>query len=131
MYSSTLSLTSALDGVGWLTPRPRHFPPGKNTRYPLYRRVGGPQGRSGRVRKKFPPPLAGFYFSILLYSVCTSSVLVSLSCLSCVLPFVLRTHHTNFHAPNGIQTRNPTTRSDADRRLTPLGHCDQQVISTL
>ena len=32
--------------------------PGK-TRYPLYRRLGGPQGRSGRVRKIFPPP--GFY----------------------------------------------------------------------
>ena len=28
--------------------------PGK-TRYPLYRRLGGPQGRSGRVRKISPP----------------------------------------------------------------------------
>jgi hypothetical protein len=26
------------------------------TRYPLYRRLGGPQGRSGRVRKISPPP---------------------------------------------------------------------------
>ena len=31
------------------------LPPGK-TRYPLYRRLGGPQGRSGRVRKIPPPP---------------------------------------------------------------------------
>ena len=31
------------------------LPPG-NTRYPLYRRLGGPQGRSGRVRKTSPPP---------------------------------------------------------------------------
>ena len=31
------------------------LPPGK-TRYPLYRRLGGPQGRSGRVRKISPPP---------------------------------------------------------------------------
>ena len=31
-------------------------PPGK-TRYPLYRRLGGPQGRSGQVRKiSLPPP---------------------------------------------------------------------------
>ena len=30
------------------------YPPGK-TRYPLYRRVGGPQGRSGQVRKFSPP----------------------------------------------------------------------------
>ena len=43
---------------GWgAAPRPGRFlPPGK-TRYPLYRRLGGLQGRSGRVRKiSFPPP---------------------------------------------------------------------------
>jgi len=33
----------------------RSLPPGK-TRYPLYRRMGGPQGRSGQVRKISPPP---------------------------------------------------------------------------
>jgi hypothetical protein len=32
---------------------PAALPPGK-TRYPLCRRLGGPQGRSGRVRKIFP-----------------------------------------------------------------------------
>ena len=55
MYSFTLPSTSALVG-GWVvnaTPRPL-YPPGK-TRYPLYRRLGGPQGRSGRVRKITPP----------------------------------------------------------------------------
>ena len=31
------------------------LPPGKETWYTLYRRLGGPQGRSGRVRK-IPPP---------------------------------------------------------------------------
>ena len=31
------------------------LPPGKS-RYPLCRRLGGPQGRSGRVRKISPPP---------------------------------------------------------------------------
>jgi hypothetical protein len=42
---------------GWevsTTPRPL-YPPG-NIRYPLYRRLGGPQGRSGRVRKIPPQP---------------------------------------------------------------------------
>jgi hypothetical protein len=34
---------------------PAALPPGK-TRYPLYRRRDGPQGRSGRVRKTWPPP---------------------------------------------------------------------------
>jgi hypothetical protein len=33
----------------------RSLPPGK-TRYPLYRRLGGPHGRSGQVRKISPPP---------------------------------------------------------------------------
>ena len=33
----------------------RSLPPGK-TRYPLYRRLVGPQGRSGQVRKISPPP---------------------------------------------------------------------------
>ena len=51
MYRPALSLTSALDGGGWLTPRPGRFAPGKETRYPFYRRVGRPQGRSGRVRR--------------------------------------------------------------------------------
>jgi hypothetical protein len=54
-YNSTLSLTSALDGGGWSTPRPGRFTLEKETRYPLYRRLGGPQGRSGRVRKTSPP----------------------------------------------------------------------------
>jgi hypothetical protein len=42
MYSSTLSLTSALDGSGWLTPLVTCFKPGKETQYPFYRMLGGP-----------------------------------------------------------------------------------------
>jgi hypothetical protein len=34
---------------------PAALPPGM-TRYPLYRRLGRPQGRSGRVLKISPPP---------------------------------------------------------------------------
>jgi len=54
MYSSTLSLISALDGVGGQRHAPETLAPG-TTRYPLHRRLGGPQGRSGRVRKTSPP----------------------------------------------------------------------------
>jgi hypothetical protein len=39
---------------GWLTPRPGRFTPGKETRYPFVRRLGGLQGRSGRMRKVSP-----------------------------------------------------------------------------
>ena len=42
-------------GVGGQSHSPAALPPGK-TRYPLYRRLGGPQGRSGQVRKISPPP---------------------------------------------------------------------------
>ena len=55
MYSSTLPSLSALD-CGWVvdaTPRPL-YPSGK-TRYPFYRRLGGPQSLSGRVRKISSP----------------------------------------------------------------------------
>jgi len=41
-------------GVGSRRQAPAALPPGK-TRYPLYARQGGPQGRSGRVRKISPP----------------------------------------------------------------------------
>ena len=53
-YSSTLSLTSALDGVSGLRHAPGPFTHGKNSRYPLYIRVGGSQGRSGRRGKPRP-----------------------------------------------------------------------------
>jgi len=42
-------MTAALEGGEWSATRPgQSLPPGK-TRYPLYRRLGGPQGRSGRA----------------------------------------------------------------------------------
>jgi hypothetical protein len=44
-----------LDGDGWTTPRPDRVTPGKETRYPRYRRLGRRQGRSGRVRNIEPP----------------------------------------------------------------------------
>ena len=37
---------------GWSTPHPGCFTPGKVTRYPLYRRLGGPQGQSAEVRNR-------------------------------------------------------------------------------
>ena len=54
-YSSTLSLTSARDG-GWLMEGhvPADLPPRRRPVNPLYRRLCGPQDRSGRVRKISP-----------------------------------------------------------------------------
>jgi len=38
----------------WSAPRPGRFTPWKETRYPSYRRLAGPHGRSGRMRKISP-----------------------------------------------------------------------------
>ena len=51
MFSSTLSLTSALVGVGGQHHTSAALAPGKETRYPLYRRLSG---RQGRVREVSP-----------------------------------------------------------------------------
>jgi hypothetical protein len=53
-YNSTLPLTSTLDGVGTQRHASAALSPGK-TRYPLCW-LGGPQRRSGGVRKISPPP---------------------------------------------------------------------------
>jgi hypothetical protein len=50
MYSSIFSLTSALDGVVDQSHAPAASPQGE-TQYPLNSRVGGPQDRSGQVRR--------------------------------------------------------------------------------
>jgi len=47
-------MTAALEGGEWSAARPgRTLPPGK-TRYPFYRRLGGPQGRSGQEESLVP-----------------------------------------------------------------------------
>jgi len=47
-------MTAELEGGEWSAARPgRTLPPGK-TRCPFYRRLGGPQGRSGRAENHIP-----------------------------------------------------------------------------
>jgi len=47
-------MTAALERGEWSAARPGHtLPPGK-TRYPFYRRLGGPQSRSGQAEKLVP-----------------------------------------------------------------------------
>jgi len=47
-------MTAELEGGEWSAARPGStLPPGK-TRYPFYRRLGGPQGRSGRAETLVP-----------------------------------------------------------------------------
>ena len=46
----------ALVGGGWSTPRSGRFTAWKETLHPSYRGLDGSHGRSGRVRKIWPPP---------------------------------------------------------------------------
>ena len=55
MYSSTTSLTSALDGVGWLTPRAGRLTPARGPVRLVKEPRSGPV-RSGRLRKISSPP---------------------------------------------------------------------------
>jgi len=52
-------MTAALEGGEWSVPHPgRTLPPGK-TRYPFYRRLGGPKNRSGEAENLVP---TGIFF---------------------------------------------------------------------
>ena len=47
-------MTAALGGSEWSASRPGRTLPRGKTRYPFYRRLGGPQGRSGRAENLVP-----------------------------------------------------------------------------
>jgi len=51
LYSS---VTAALEGGEWWAARCGRTLPPRKARYPFYRRLGGPQGRSGRAEKSRP-----------------------------------------------------------------------------
>ena len=53
-YRFTLSISSALYGCRWSKPCSGRFSPRKKSGT-QYRKLGGPQGRYGRVRKISPP----------------------------------------------------------------------------
>ena len=65
-------MTAALVGGEWSAARPgRILPPGK-TRYPFYRRLGGPQGRSGHdtVRTGKSYTMHGMYIMNIFKEIC-------------------------------------------------------------
>ena len=55
-YSSARSLTSALDGGGWLTPWPGRFTAGKTTQCLFRGGRGGPRAGEDGCGKSPPPP---------------------------------------------------------------------------
>ena len=47
-------MTAALEGGEWSAARPGRTLLQEKSRYPFYRRLGGPQGRSGRAENLLP-----------------------------------------------------------------------------
>jgi len=105
LYSS---MTAALEGDEWSAANPgRTLPPGK-TGYPFYRRLGGPQGRSGRAENLVPTgigsrtvqslvsrytdwatrPTSGYIYSVKWYRIERHSQTIYMS-PSCILKFVI------------------------------------------
>ena len=63
-------------GMGGQHHAPAVLPPGK-LRYPLYRRLGGPQGRSGMVReKKRPEPSVNETRDVIKLTRMTSLIII-------------------------------------------------------
>jgi hypothetical protein len=132
---------------------PAALAPGKQSRTHWIRgsRLAGPKaGLDDLEKTKISCPCQHIFFVFSCTPFCPLSVLVSLSSLSCILPFCLTTHKTNIHAPAGfepatptndrpqthafdrsapgigrIQTHSPNKWTDADLRLRPLGLWDR------
>jgi len=73
-------------GMGAQRHTPAALPPGK-TRYPLYRRLGGLQGQSGRVRKISPPTKFDLRTVQPVASRCTDWAILAHPSLICVSSF--------------------------------------------
>ena len=104
-------------------PRPRRFTPGKDTRYPQYRCLGGFQGRSGRVQKISP------YrdFVVRLYSVLHPYLCLCLECPAFCLFVFTYTHTTQTYMPHAeFQPATPASDQPQTLLLRPLGHGYQQ-----
>ena len=69
-------MTAALEGGEWSAARPGRILPAGKTRYPFYRRLGVPQGRSGRAENLVPTgfrsrtvqPVVSRYADVLILS---------------------------------------------------------------
>jgi hypothetical protein len=142
-YSCTLSLTSALDGGGWSTSRSGRLTPGKDTRYPWYRRLGGSQGYSGRLQKislcngiRFPDcparnkslcrlrypgtPLCVTYFNFTFLR-----VIMTLKCTSCASLLVYSTCNISLTKTLYNFTVSAVSAKNSSGRSAVIGNCSR------
>ena len=122
-YISTLSLTLALDGGGWLTPRLSRFDPGEETRYPLCRRLSGPPSWSGRKRKS----CTHLDFFVFSYTRCLlHPYLFVLIVLHFAFVSLVTTQNTNIHSPGGGDL-NPQPQKAMGRRPLALDRSATEI----
>jgi hypothetical protein len=137
-------MTTALEGGKGSASRPgRSLPPGK-TRYPLYRRLCGPQDRSGQVRKISPPP----GFDPRTFQPVASHYTTELSGPTCLCPnrnskprfkfargkdpaCVPPLNYSNETSANSLEMLwKPLKRSTVEPGYNDIGLCDTSPISS-
>ena len=98
-------------------------------RFPLYRRLGGPQGRSGRVRKA-SPHRESFLFSCSLFICCPYSFLL----FNCSAFFLFTVQQTSI-PPAGFKPAIPASDRPQtlalDRSATGIGGFDPRTTQPL
>jgi len=109
-YRSTLSLTLIARWGCCHHHDPTPVPPGKETHYPLYRMLGGPQGWSGWLQKILPPPE---------FDPQTVQPVAN-----CYTDYIIPAHTCNKHAVNLKDTQNFVWKTI--REVTYLRPCHKQ-----
>ena len=100
--SSTLSLTSALDGVGGQRYVPASLPPAKGPSTPHVGGWVGPRAYLDEYGKSCPLEYLLFSELFLLFSLCTFPYLFfCLDCLGLLFCFYCATHNKNINARGG------------------------------
>jgi len=68
-------MTAAIEGGEWSAARPDRTLPPRKTRYPFYRRLGGPQGWSGQAENLVPTGLRSLAIEPVVNIVCVNAIL--------------------------------------------------------
>jgi len=87
-WKGKVKVTAALEGGEWSAARPGRTLPPEKIRYPFYRRLDGPQGRSGRAENLVPTGIRFRTVQPVAQSLCVTD-LVILVALFILMPLIL------------------------------------------
>ena len=109
-------MTAALEVGEWSAARPgRTLPPGK-TRYPLYRRLGGPQGRYGRTENLVPAGIRSRTVQPVVPAHCP----LNMGPINCLETSIRNYHYSLGNSPQECSSHLPRGGSLKSRLLTTL-----------